>query len=160
MAETAEPGSDPEDLLMLDLDDAGSDAQGDTDVAHIKEEDASEASESNSAGGRKGGSKSSNKSSKKPTSKEKKERDKQDKRGKYNKTKGGKKQCRACQKWMPLDKFPLGSADCEVDKPAVQNLRAAAIAQDKKDEFDKILNDPVRLPKLVAACTRGTAGGG
>ena len=159
MAETAEPGSDPEDLLMLDLDDAGSDAQGDTDVAHIKAEDASEASESNSAGGRKRKSKSSNKSSKKEASKEEKA-DKKEQRGKYNKTKGGKKQCRACQKWMPLDKFPLGSADCEVDKPAVQNLRAAAIAQDKKDEFDKILNDPVRLPKLVAACTQGTAGGG
>lgn len=141
--------SEPEELT-LDMDDAGEDAQDNADVAQHQSGDATDASESNSAGGRKKKNNSGKKSSKKEASKGEKA-DKKDQRGKYNKNKSGKKQCRACQKWLPMDKFPIGSADCEVDKPAIQNLRAAAVAQDKKDKFDKILTDPVRLPKLVAA---------
>ena len=41
----------------------------------------------------------------------------------------GKKWCKACQKWLDLKLFPVGSAQCTPDRKIIQNLRNAAMSQ-------------------------------
>ena len=71
-------------------------------------------------------------------------------RGKSNKSKKGMKWCRSCRKWLPIEKFPAGSADCNVDKRAIQNLEAAARAQHQLAWWKEARADPEKLASVVA----------
>lgn len=71
-------------------------------------------------------------------------------RGTYKKSKKGIKWCRRCRKWLPIEKYPAGSADCDVDKRATQNLEAAARAQHQLAWWKETRADPEKLASVVA----------
>ena len=65
--------------------------------------------------------------------------------------KDGMKFCPACQKWLPIESFPRGSGQCFEDRQAIQNLRAAAAAQGKKEWLEEQLQNPQTCPKILQA---------
>lgn len=63
----------------------------------------------------------------------------------------GMKKCNACNKNLPIDKFPLGSAHCANDRQPVQNIASAAKAQGKEAWWAEVMRDPKKLQKVVKA---------
>ena len=66
-------------------------------------------------------------------------------------TKGGKKFCPACGKWLPAENFPPGSGQCGDDRKVIQNLKNAAIAQDQLAWWNEVCQDPEKLKKVLKA---------
>lgn len=73
-------------------------------------------------------------------------------RKKRGKIVDGKKWCKACQKWLAVENFPFGSAQCSDDRRIIQNLRKAAIAQNEVEWMDGLMSGPEeKLAKVVKA---------
>ena len=69
---------------------------------------------------------------------------------KRGKVVNGKKWCKACQKWLDVKNFPVGSAQCAPDRKIIQNLRNAAIAQNQQQWFEDLMGGTEeRLAKVV-----------
>ena len=80
-----------------------------------------------------------------------------------NKVVNGKKYCRPCGKWEPVEWFPEGSGQCVTSRKIIQNLGKAAYAQglwnwfvEKQNSDEQALQKLVRNYKVRLAAT-GTA---
>lgn len=71
--------------------------------------------------------------------------------GRPKRAKAGMKRCYACNKDLPIDQFPLGSAHCSNDRQPVQNLASAAKAQGQDTWWAEVIQDPKKLQKVVKA---------
>lgn len=69
--------------------------------------------------------------------------------GRPAKVKAGTKWCKACNKTLPIEQFPAGSAYCHLDKQAVQNIAHAAKSQGEGQWWANILDNPKKLQKVV-----------
>lgn len=72
-------------------------------------------------------------------------------KGRPAKSKAGMKWCSACNRTLPLDKFPSGSAHCANDRQAVQNIAHAARGQNQHEWWEETLKDTKKLQKVVKA---------
>ena len=141
---------------LSDLDSARDDLDGDSSDVHIDDKDAetkvdSQEEENHPSGTKKpaskiGGSRRSTAKAAKAKA-QAKTLPKKHQRGKIVK---GKKWCRACMKWLPVEQFPAGSGQCAEDRKILQNLRNAAEAQGKARWFDSLQTGPEeRLAHVV-----------
>ena len=71
------------------------------------------------------------------------------KKSRRNQVVNGHNYCAPCKKWLPIEMFPNGSAQCAADRKALQSLRNAAIAQGQMAWFDEMFNDEDKLAKVV-----------
>ena len=71
------------------------------------------------------------------------------KKSRRGKSVNGFKYCVPCKKWLPMESFPSGSAQCAPDRQAIQSLRNAAVAQNEMTWFNEAFNDDDKLAKVV-----------
>ena len=130
MSDESDPEFIPEDNEFGTADDGpaerGEDGHGDTEEAKFME-DAGEPRRGKGKGKGRGG-----------------------RRGRPSVTKGWRI-CAACAKHCAPETMGVGSRFCLKDKPAVQNLANAAASQGKKEWWASVLEDPLKLRKVVFA---------
>ena len=62
----------------------------------------------------------------------------------------GKKYCKGCNLYWPVESFNVNDTYCPQDRPAIKRLQRAAAAQGKSDKYKSIKADPMRLQNLLS----------